>query len=56
MPITYPDGEAVLLRNIAKVTESTAMGQYQRYNMQRMISVTANISGADLGTVYCYST
>jgi multidrug efflux pump subunit AcrB len=51
LPITYRDGEAVLLRNIARVTESTAVGQYQRYNMQRMISVTANIFGADLGTV-----
>jgi len=27
------------------------MGEYDRYNMQRMISVTANISGSDLGTV-----
>jgi multidrug efflux pump subunit AcrB len=51
LPVVYRNGEAVLLRNVAKVTESTAMGQYQRYNMQRMISVTANLSGADLGTV-----
>jgi multidrug efflux pump subunit AcrB len=51
LPINYRDGEAVLLRNIARVTESSAVGQYQRYNMQRMIGVTANISGADLGTV-----
>jgi multidrug efflux pump subunit AcrB len=45
------DGQATLLRNVAKVTEGTAVGQYQRYNMQRVITVTANISGADLGTV-----
>jgi multidrug efflux pump subunit AcrB len=51
LPIAYKDGEAVLLRNIAKVTRSTAMGQYERYNMQRLIRITANISGADLGTV-----
>jgi multidrug efflux pump subunit AcrB len=51
LPINYKDGEAVLLRNIAKVTRSTAMGQYERYNMQRLIRVTANVSGADLGTV-----
>lgn len=51
LPITYKDGEAVLLRNIAKVTKGATMGQFQRYNMQRTISVTANISGADLGTV-----
>jgi multidrug efflux pump subunit AcrB len=51
LPVVYRNGEAVLLRNVAKVTESTTMGQYQRYNMQRLISVTANISGADLGAV-----
>jgi multidrug efflux pump subunit AcrB len=51
LPVVYRSGEAVLLRNVAKVTESTTMGQYQRYNMQRMINVTANLSGADLGTV-----
>jgi multidrug efflux pump subunit AcrB len=45
------DGQATLLRNVAKVTEGTAVGQYQRYNMQRMITVTANIAGADLGSV-----
>jgi multidrug efflux pump subunit AcrB len=51
LPVAYRDNEAVLLRNIARVTESTTMGQYERYNMQRMITVTANISGADLGSV-----
>src|SRR6267154_2100929 len=51
LPITYRDSEAILLRNIAKVTESTAVGQYERYNMQRMITVTANIGERDLGTV-----
>jgi multidrug efflux pump subunit AcrB len=51
LPITYRAGEAILLRNVAKVTRGATMGQYQRYNMQRMISVTANISGVDLGTV-----
>ena len=51
LPVTYRGGQAILLRNIAKVTESTAAGQYERYNMQRMITVTANIAGADLGTV-----
>jgi multidrug efflux pump subunit AcrB len=35
---------------VAKVSESTAVGQYERYNMQRMVTVTANIAGADLGS------
>jgi multidrug efflux pump subunit AcrB len=51
LPITSRDGQPMLLRNIAKVTESTTVGQYERYNMQRMITVTANIAGADLGSV-----
>ena len=51
IPVTYRNGQAVLLRNIASVTEGTTVGQYERYNMQRMITVTANLGGADLGSV-----
>jgi len=39
----------VLLRNLSQITEGTALGEYDRYNMQRMISVRANIAGDDLG-------
>jgi multidrug efflux pump subunit AcrB len=38
----------VTLRNIADITEGTAMGEYERYNMQRLITVRANIYGDDL--------
>jgi multidrug efflux pump subunit AcrB len=51
VPVVNRDGQGVLLRNVAKVTEGTAVGQYQRYNMQRLVTVTANIAGADLGSV-----
>jgi multidrug efflux pump subunit AcrB len=51
LPVTYRDGKAILLRNVAHVSEGTTVGQYERYNMQRVISVLANISGADLGSV-----
>jgi multidrug efflux pump subunit AcrB len=51
LPVMYRDGKAVLLRNVARVIETNSVGQYQRYNMQRMITVTANIAGTDLGTV-----
>jgi multidrug efflux pump subunit AcrB len=51
LPVLYRNGESVLLRNVAKVTPGTAVGEYERYNMQRMITVTANIAGADLGSV-----
>jgi multidrug efflux pump subunit AcrB len=51
VPIANRGGQDILLRDVAKVTEGTAVGQYQRYNMQRMVTVTANIAGADLGSV-----
>jgi multidrug efflux pump subunit AcrB len=51
VPVMNRDGQATLLRNVAKVSEGTAIGEYQRYNMQRLVTVTANIAGADLGTV-----
>ncbi len=51
IPVSYRDGEPILLRSIASVTEGTTVGQYERYNMQRMVTVTANMSGADLGQV-----
>ena len=51
IPVLERDGQSVLLRNVASVTDSTAVGQYERYNMQRMVTVTANIAGADLGAV-----
>jgi multidrug efflux pump subunit AcrB len=51
IPVINREGQSLLLRNVAKITEGTAVGQYQRYNMQRMITVTANIANADLGSV-----
>ena len=51
VPVVNHAGQGLLLRNVAKVTEGTAVGQYQRYNMQRLVPVPANLSGADLGSV-----
>lgn len=51
LPVSYRDGRSVLLRNVASINESTTVGQYERFNMQRMVTVTANITGADLGSV-----
>jgi multidrug efflux pump subunit AcrB len=51
LPVSYRDGQAVLLRSIASVKEGTTVGQYERYNMQRMVTVIANITDTDLGTV-----
>jgi multidrug efflux pump subunit AcrB len=51
LPVSGGNGKAALLRNVAKVSEGTMLGEYDRYNMQRLITITANIAGADLGTV-----
>ncbi len=50
LPIVDRLGHGILLRDVASVTEGTAVGQYQRYNMQRTVTVTANTAGADLGS------
>ena len=51
IPVASRDGRPLLLRNIAELTPGTGVGQYERYNMARVASITANIHGADLGAV-----
>ena len=50
VPVNSDNGKTVLLRNVANIRQDTAVGTYERYNMARVVSVTANIQGADLGT------
>ncbi len=50
IPVTSDNGGTVLLRNLASITPGTSVGTYERYNMARIVSVTANIHGTDLGT------
>jgi multidrug efflux pump subunit AcrB len=42
-------GRQIDLRDVASVTDGTALGEYDRYNMQRMLTLSANIFGEDLG-------
>jgi len=51
IPMTVRDGQPMLLQNLAAVSEGTTVGEYDRYNMQRTISLSANVSGEDLGRV-----
>ncbi len=52
VPIQKPGlGRQVLLRDVAQVRSGTMPGEFDRYNMRRSVSLTANISGADLGSV-----
>jgi multidrug efflux pump subunit AcrB len=48
--IKSSSGEAVALRNIAKIAPTTSVSQFERYNMLRLISITANYQGTDLGS------
>ena len=50
VPVKSAGGEAVLLRNLATITQGTAPGTYERYNVARLLSITANLHGSDLGT------
>ncbi len=50
IPVTAADGGAtVLLRSVADIGEGTTVGTYERYNLVRIVSITANLHGIDLG-------
>lgn len=51
LPVTSSHGSTVPLRNVAKVSEGTTIGQYDRYNMARTISITANLHDQPLGSI-----
>lgn len=49
IPVGAGAGRSTLLRNVASISTGTAVGQYERYNMARVVSITANLHGASLG-------
>ena len=51
IPISRSRNVQIDLRNVADVTQGTVLGEYDRYNMQRMLTLQANIVGEDLGGV-----
>jgi multidrug efflux pump subunit AcrB len=44
-------GGQVLIRDVAELRTGTMPGQYDRYNMKRQVTLTANRAGVDLGTL-----
>src|SRR5229473_3735255 len=48
--VTTRSGQTQLLRNVGSVSDGSATGEYARYNGQRMVSVTANLFNADIGS------
>jgi multidrug efflux pump subunit AcrB len=51
VPVADRSGRQISVRNVADVTDGKVLGEYDRYNMQRTITLNANISGEDLGSV-----
>jgi multidrug efflux pump subunit AcrB len=49
LPIQRPGKETLLVRDIATVARGSMPGEYDRYNMKRTITLTANVSGEALG-------
>lgn len=49
IPVVQGGALHPLVGDVASVTESRAIGQYDRYNQQRMVTITADVKDADLG-------
>jgi multidrug efflux pump subunit AcrB len=50
VPVKHGHDRKVLLENVARIEEGTMPGAYDRYNMRRLVSMTANVQGEDLGS------
>ena len=51
LPVMEAAGmKSILLRNLGNISQGTEMSQYDRYNMQRTLTVRANIANEDLGS------
>jgi multidrug efflux pump subunit AcrB len=51
MPVRTADGSHLRVEDVARVRRGTMPGQVDRYNMKRVVSLTANVVGEDLGRV-----
>ena len=51
IPVKNNTAGQVLVRDVATVSQGTMPGEIDRYNMQRQVSMSANIAGTDLASV-----
>jgi multidrug efflux pump subunit AcrB len=49
IPVSADRGSHALLGDVATIGNSTIVGEYDRINGQRMVTLTANVAGQDLG-------
>jgi multidrug efflux pump subunit AcrB len=51
IPLKRTENGQILVGDVAVLREGTMAGQYDRYNMRRQVTLTANIADADLGAI-----
>jgi multidrug efflux pump subunit AcrB len=51
VPVTPGGSSSPLLGDVARIENSTIVGEYDRFNGQRMVTLSANIAGEDLGRI-----
>jgi multidrug efflux pump subunit AcrB len=51
VPVTAEGASHPLLGDVARIENGTIVGEYDRFNGQRMVSLSANAAGEDLGRV-----
>jgi len=51
LTLRTPDGEQVSLRNLVETRSGTGPATIERKDQQRLITITANVAGRDLGSV-----
>jgi multidrug efflux pump subunit AcrB len=51
IPVTLGAASHPLMADVAQVGYGTVVGEYHRLNGQRMVTLTANVSGEDLGRI-----
>jgi len=51
MPVTAGGASHPLLGDVARIENSTIIGEYDRFNGQRMVTMSANAFGEDLGRI-----
>ena len=50
IPVMPGGAPRPLVGDVARVGYGTTIGEYDRYNMQRMVTITANVANEDLGS------
>lgn len=50
IPVNAAASGRALAGDVAEISFGTAVGQYDRYNQQRMVTIIGNVEGADLGS------